>query len=81
MERKSNIYVSRELKEYLFLGSSKVIRDTRAECKFTYIKYELKTRELVFGGSLEKQQKAMILMYEKLEKMGIKYNRLVNRSR
>ena len=75
MEQKSQIYVPREVKDYLYFESSKIIRSTRAECKGTIIKYEHRTRQLVFGGSLEKKHKAMILMYEKLEKMGIKYNR------
>ena len=74
---KSKIFVPREVKSCLFNESSQIIRTTRAECKATFIKYELNTRQLVFGGSLEKKQKAMILMYEKLEKKGVKFVGLV----
>ena len=75
--RKSKIFVTREVKDCLFNESSKIIRSTRAECKGTFINYEHHTRQLVFGGSLEKRQKAMILMYERLERMDIRYNGLV----
>ena len=77
---KSQIYVPHEVKDYLFFESSQVIRSTRAECKATYIKYDPKLRQLVFGGSVEKKQKAMIVMYEKFEKMGLKYNRFVDKN-
>ena len=73
----SKIFVPREVKECLFNESSKIIRTTRAECKATFIKYEHNTRQLVIGGSLEKKQKAMILMCEKLDKMGVKFHGLV----
>ena len=69
--------VPREVSEGLLLNSRKMIRTIRAECKGTYIHYEHSARQLVFGGSLEKKQKAMILMYERLERMDIRYNGLV----
>ena len=74
---KSKIFVPREVRDCLFTESSKVIRSTRAECKATFIKYEHNSRQLVFGGSLQKKQKAMIVMYEKLEKMGVGFIGLV----
>ena len=69
--------VPREVSEGLLLNGRKIIRSTRAECRGTYIHYELSLRELVFGGSLEKKQKAMILIYERLERMDIRFNKLV----
>ena len=72
---KTKIYVPREVSEGLRFNE--IVRRTRAECKGTFIKYEHRTRQLVFGGSLEKKQKAMILMYEKLERMDIRFNGLV----
>ena len=74
---KSKIYVPRDVKDCLFKESSNVIRSTRAECKATFIKYEHNSRQLVFGGSLAKKQKAMRVMYEKLEKMGVGFTGLV----
>ena len=74
---KSKIFVPREVKNCLFNEYSQVFRSIRAECKTTLIKYENSARQLVFGGSLEKKQKAMILMYEKLEKKGVKFVGLV----
>ena len=68
---RSKIFLPREVKDCLF--DKKIFTATRAECRGTYIKYENHTRQLVFGGSVEKKQKAMILMYEKLEKEGVKF--------
>ena len=65
--------VPREVSEGLLLNSRKMIRAIRAECKGTYIHYDHGARQLVFGGSLEKKQKAMILMHEKLDKMGVNF--------
>ena len=71
---KTKIAVPREVSEGLLLNEGKIVKKTRAECKDTFIKYEHRTRQLVFGGSLEKKQKAMIIMYERLERMDIRYN-------
>ena len=70
---KSKVFVPRDVKDCLFTESSKIVRSTRAECKTTFIKYEHNSRQLVFGGSLERKQKAMILMYDKLDKMGVNF--------
>ena len=69
----SKVFVPREVTDCLLTESSKIVRSTRAECKSTFIKYEHNSRQLVFGGSLERKQKAMILMYEKLDKMGVNF--------
>ena len=69
----TKVFVPREVKDCLFTESSKIVRSTRAECKTTFIKYEHNSRQLVFGGSLERKQKAMILMHEKLDKMGVNF--------
>ena len=60
-----------------------IIRQARAECKGAGgggIKYDNKSRHLVFRGSLEKKQKAMIIIYESLEKMDVKFNGLVEKT-
>ena len=74
---KTKITVPREVSEGLLFSAGKIVRRTRAQCEGTFIKYDHKTRQLVFGGSLEKKQKAMILMYEGLERMEIRFNGLV----
>ena len=74
---KTKITVPREVSEGLLFSAGKIVRRTRAQCEGTFIKYEHNSRQLVFGGSLEKKQKAMILMYEGLERMEIRFNGLV----
>ena len=71
---KTKLPVPREVSEGLLFHDGKIVRKTRAECRGTFIKYEHNARKLVFGGSLEKKQKAMILMYEGLERLGIRFN-------
>ena len=71
---KTKIEVPSEVSEGLLFNEGKIVKRTRAECKGTFIKYEHNARQLVFGGSLEKKQKAMILMYERLERMDIRFN-------
>ena len=59
---KTKIFVPPEVKVRLFREQSKIIRSARAECMNTTIKYENIDRQLVFGGSMEEQLKAMLLI-------------------
>ena len=77
---KTKITVPREVSEGLLFRTRKLIRSTRALCKGTFISYDHKAWQLVFGGTPEKKQKAMILMYEGLERMDIRFNGLVKKS-
>ena len=81
IKNKTSIAVPQEVSKLFNKGD--IVRQARAECKGgsgTYIKYDHKSRHLVFGGSLEKKQKAMIIIYEGLEKMDVKFNGLVKKT-
>ena len=71
---KTKLPVPREVSEGLLFHDGKIVRKTRAECRGTFIKYEHNARKLVFGEPLEEKQKAMILIYEGLERLGIRFN-------
>merc|ERR1719348_1141424 len=58
------------------LGHREIIVTTRAQCRGTFIEYYSKTRCLMVGGSPEKRQKALMLIYDKLERRGIRFNNL-----
>ena len=57
------------------LSHREIIVTTRAQCRGTYIQYSPKTRCLMFGGSPKKRQEAMMLIYDKLERRGIRFNK------
>jgi len=73
---KTKISAPNVVMDQLFRRSSEILKSTRAECKNTFIKVDSKLQKLIIGGSQEKRQKAMMLLYEKLENKGIRFNEL-----
>ena len=74
---KTQIFVPWEVKVCLFKEQSKIIRSARAKCINTTIEYENRAMQLVFGGPLEDQLEAMLLVGIEVAKMGRSWDRLV----
>ena len=70
----------REERGCLFNEPGLIIRSTKAECKWTFINYEYHTRQLALGSSQKKKRRVLILMYEKLERLGVKLDEWVQTS-
>ena len=72
---KTKITAPVEVSKSLLRNSRSIIKETRAECRGTYIEYHPRLRQLVFGGSQEKKQIAMMKMYDNLDRQGIRFNK------